>query len=262
MQYISAFRTKLLYLLFCSHGEALQAAGHVTQALLEGCHQVSLHRDTKTVFSFSHSQISRTSSHQACSEQFIWTGNLLEASYMTSLLHLRCELTIIHSLFSMKKKKKKKSQRWGKDVKTHRSRRFSHPDFLRHLRMQRRHAEECQMFGEVMPSAVYVYGCVCACVFRIYVYVWMSAEALCSWLCFLVQICKICVCVRLCVSVCVCVCILPAHPPSLARDPETPVRPGVSHRGGQRAQTDQTISAQHKYTHMHTHIHICIIILW
>lgn len=108
MQYISAFRTKLLYLLFCSHGEALQAAGHVTQALLEGCHQVSLHRDTKTVFSFSHSQISRTSSHQACSEQFIWTGNLLEASYMTSLLHLRCELTIIHSLFSMKKKKKKK----------------------------------------------------------------------------------------------------------------------------------------------------------
>lgn len=209
MQYISAFRTKLLYLLFRSHGEALQAAGHVTQALLEGCHQVSLHRDTKTVFSFSHSQISRTSSHQACSERFIWTGNLLEASYTTSLLHLRCELTITHSLFLSKNK----SQRWGKDVKTHRSRRSSHPDFLHHLKMQRRHAEECQMFGEVMPSAVYVSGCVsgfvCACVFWIYVYVWMSAEALCSWLCFLVQICKS-VCARVCVCLCVyCQLILP-----------------------------------------------------
>lgn len=112
MQYISAFRTKLLYLLFRSHGEALQAAGHVTQALLEGCHQVSLHRDTKTVFSFSHSQISRTSSHQACSERFIWTGNLLEASYTTWLLHLRCELTITHSLFLSKNRVSAEGKMW------------------------------------------------------------------------------------------------------------------------------------------------------
>lgn len=43
------FRTKLLYLLFSGHGEALQAAGHVTQALLKGCHKVSLqtHRETQ-----------------------------------------------------------------------------------------------------------------------------------------------------------------------------------------------------------------------
>lgn len=38
-----------MYLLFSSHGEALQTAGHVTQALLEGCHQVSLetYRETQ-----------------------------------------------------------------------------------------------------------------------------------------------------------------------------------------------------------------------
>lgn len=37
-------------LLFSSHGEALQAAGHVTQALLKGCHQMSLQtqRDKNT----------------------------------------------------------------------------------------------------------------------------------------------------------------------------------------------------------------------
>lgn len=33
-------------LLFSCHGEALQAAGHVTQALLEGCHQMSLQTQT------------------------------------------------------------------------------------------------------------------------------------------------------------------------------------------------------------------------
>ena len=129
-----------------------------------------------------------------------WTGILLEASYTTSLLHLRCELTITHSLFLSKNRVSAEGKMW------HRSRRSSHPDFLHHLKMQRRHAEECQMFGEVMPSAVYVSGCVsgfvCACVFWIYVYVWMSAEALCSWLCFLVQICK-----SVCVCVCVCLCV-------------------------------------------------------
>lgn len=34
--------SKLVYLLLSCHGEALQAARHVAQALLEGCHQVSL----------------------------------------------------------------------------------------------------------------------------------------------------------------------------------------------------------------------------
>lgn len=42
-------RSELLYLLFGGHGEALQAAGHVAQALLEGGDQVSL-RSTQQIF--------------------------------------------------------------------------------------------------------------------------------------------------------------------------------------------------------------------
>lgn len=42
MQFTSEFRAELLYLLFGGHGEALQAAGHVAQALLKSGDQVSL----------------------------------------------------------------------------------------------------------------------------------------------------------------------------------------------------------------------------
>lgn len=42
MQFTSEFRAGLSYLLFGGHGEALQAAGHVAQALLKSGDQVSL----------------------------------------------------------------------------------------------------------------------------------------------------------------------------------------------------------------------------
>lgn len=42
MQFTSQFRAELLYLLFSGHGEALQTAGHVAEALLKSGNQVSL----------------------------------------------------------------------------------------------------------------------------------------------------------------------------------------------------------------------------
>lgn len=42
-------RIKRSHLLLCGHGEALQTTRHVTEALLEGCHQMSLKTHTITM---------------------------------------------------------------------------------------------------------------------------------------------------------------------------------------------------------------------
>lgn len=89
------------------------------------------------------------------------------------------------------------------------------------------------MFGNVMPSALREsWFCVCACVdlvvhvFYLYVFIGMSGEALCSS--------------RLHVLLCVfvCVCAVRSFSRSKQDTTESPVKPGVSQRGGKHAQTN------------------------
>lgn len=109
-------------------------------------------------FTLSHSQISRASSHQACSQRFIWTGDWLKAFCVTSLSRRCCEFTTTR-LSALQKRltwltPPRKHRKKDADItEAHGSRGAALPDFICHLNTQRRHAEGWRMLGDVTPSA-------------------------------------------------------------------------------------------------------------